>query len=99
MRSPSTHSSIPLILEFGSRSPLFAIVFMNTVLPTADILEDESSAGFAEGGEIRFVEDFVLARDRTKAIEQLIPGTEDYYFYQCLHLAKYPTVRRKSTSY
>ena len=40
----------------------------------------------AEAGEIQFIEDFVLARDRTKAIEQLIPGTDDYYYFQCLHL-------------
>ncbi len=31
------------------------------------------------------VEAFVLAEDRAKALEQLIPGTEEYYFYACLH--------------
>ena len=36
--------------------------------------------------EIQFIEDFVLARDRSKAIQQLIPGTDDHYYYQCLHL-------------
>jgi hypothetical protein len=30
-------------------------------------------------GEIGFVEDFALARDRAAALRQLIPGTEDYY--------------------
>ena len=39
-----------------------------------------------EAGEIQFVEQFVLAADRSEAIEQLIPGTDDYYFYQSLHL-------------
>jgi hypothetical protein len=36
-------------------------------------------------GEVGFVEDFALARDRATALRQLIPGTEDYYFYHALH--------------
>ncbi|WP_254507916.1 hypothetical protein [Anatilimnocola floriformis] len=39
----------------------------------------------ATGGEIDFREDFSLARDRTKPLAQLIPGTEDYYYYHALH--------------
>ena len=39
----------------------------------------------ATGGEMDFREDFSLARDRTKALAQLIPGTEDYYYYHALH--------------
>jgi len=35
--------------------------------------------------EIDFVEDFALAADREQALQQLIPGSEDYYFYYCLH--------------
>src|SRR4051812_26774910 len=27
---------------------------------------------------------FALSKDRAKALEQLIPGTEDYYFHACL---------------
>ncbi|MFO0870347.1 MAG: hypothetical protein U0935_15580 [Pirellulales bacterium] len=42
-------------------------------------------AGVA-GGEIGFVEDFSLAPDRTVPLKQLIPGTEDYYYYHALHL-------------
>ncbi len=36
--------------------------------------------------EIDYLEDFSLAPDRTVALEQLVPGTEDYYYYHCLHL-------------
>src|SRR6187549_4004293 len=36
--------------------------------------------------EVGYVEDFALAKDRTAALKQLIPGTEDYYYYHCLHL-------------
>ena len=35
--------------------------------------------------DIPFVEQFALADDRAKALEQLVPGTEDYYFFHCLH--------------
>src|SRR3954469_14829517 len=39
----------------------------------------------AIAGDIGFVEDFALAKDRTHALKQLIPGTEDYSYYHCLH--------------
>ncbi len=35
--------------------------------------------------EIGFVEKFALAGDREEALRQLIPGTEEYYFYHALH--------------
>lgn len=39
----------------------------------------------ADAGEIQFVEDFSLAKDRSAPLKQLIPGTEDHYYYHCLH--------------
>src|ERR1700676_776863 len=39
----------------------------------------------AMAGEVGYVEDFALAKDRTASLRQLIPGTEDYYYYHCLH--------------
>ncbi|MFC1806097.1 hypothetical protein ACFL09_03865 [Planctomycetota bacterium] len=44
------------------------------------------AAAWVGAGEIGFPEDFALAKDRAEALKQLIPGTEDYYFYHCLHL-------------
>jgi len=35
--------------------------------------------------EIQFIEDFVLGEDREAVLSQLIPGTDDYYYYQALH--------------
>lgn len=35
---------------------------------------------------IPYAETFALARDRRVALEQLVPGTEDYYYYHCLYL-------------
>src|SRR6266849_2792632 len=39
----------------------------------------------AAAGEVGYVEDFALAKDRAASLRQLIPGTEDYYYYPCLH--------------
>ena len=38
------------------------------------------------GEEIGYIEDFSLAEDRAKALEQLIPGTNEFYYFSCLHL-------------
>src|SRR4051812_14920405 len=35
--------------------------------------------------EVGYVEDFALSQDRAAALKQLIPGTEDYYYYHALH--------------
>src|SRR5579864_2512537 len=43
------------------------------------------SISTAAAGEIGFVEDFALAKDRAEALKKLIPGTEDYYYYHALH--------------
>jgi hypothetical protein len=36
--------------------------------------------------EIGFLEEFALAKDRSAALQQLIPGSEDYFYYNSLHL-------------
>ena len=43
------------------------------------------TASLCPAGEIGYVEDFALAKDRAEALKQLIPGTDDYYFHHCLH--------------
>src|SRR3954447_19107140 len=45
--------------------------------------------------EVGYVEDFALAKDRAAALKQLIPGTEDYYYFHALHAlntAKYDAI-------
>src|SRR2546421_12620816 len=42
-------------------------------------------ASVTRAGEVGYVEDFALAKDRAASLRQLIPGTEDYYYYHCLH--------------
>ena len=36
-------------------------------------------------GDIGFVEDFALSKDRPASLKQLIPGTDDFYYYHGLH--------------
>ncbi len=36
-------------------------------------------------GEIGWIEEYSLATDRSVPLKQLIPGTEDYYYYNCLY--------------
>ncbi len=45
-----------------------------------------ATAGYIRADdEIGFVEEFALAKDRAASLRQLIPGTEEYYYYQCLY--------------
>ena len=36
--------------------------------------------------EVGFAEDFALSTNRDETLKQLIPGTDDYYYYNCVHL-------------
>jgi hypothetical protein len=51
---------------------LVPLLLFNMTLPT-----------FA--ADVPFAEDFALARDRAVVLKQLIPGTEEYYYYHALH--------------
>ena len=53
---------------------LFLILTVMMVMP---------STGTAE--EISFWETFALSTERDKALEELVPGSPDYYFFHCLH--------------
>ncbi|MFC1757418.1 hypothetical protein ACFL2H_01445, partial [Planctomycetota bacterium] len=43
------------------------------------------NSGHTSGKEIGFIEDFSLATDRSVPLSRLIPGTDEYYYYHCLH--------------
>jgi hypothetical protein len=47
------------------------------VLATATLVRGDN--------EIGFIERFALAPDREKVLTELVPGTEDYYFFHALH--------------
>ncbi|MCA9147917.1 MAG: hypothetical protein KDA92_01395 [Planctomycetales bacterium] len=39
----------------------------------------------ARAGVVGFLEEFALAPNREVPLQGLVPGTEDYYYYHCLH--------------
>ncbi len=52
---------------------------------------------YAEERQIGFIEDFSLSKKRPDVLKQLIPGTEDYYFYHALdaqHRKDFDTVHQ-----
>ena len=59
------------------------VVLMGVIVMAGMFLGEWTSTGI--GGEIGFIEDFALAPDRAAALKQLVPGTEDYYYYHALH--------------
>ena len=42
-------------------------------------------SGSAQAAEVGYLEDFAIAADRAVALEQLIPGTDEYFYFHCLH--------------
>lgn len=56
---------------------------MRRVMPTGMVLL--AIVTFSWGGEVGYVEDFSLAPERAAVLKQLIPGTEDYYYFHALH--------------
>jgi len=39
----------------------------------------------SHAAEVSYIEDFALAKDRAAALKQLIPGTEDFYYFHALY--------------
>ncbi len=58
---------------------------LRTVLAAATLLSLGAWCPQARAEEIPYVETFALAADRQAVLDQLIPGTEDYFYYHCLN--------------
>ena len=56
---------------------------MKRAIILASVLVLMTSA--ARAGQIGFEEEFALAQDRSEVLKQLVAGTEEYYYYSCLH--------------
>src|ERR1035437_9622527 len=83
------HSGLSL-RQPGYRARRYTMKRLTAVLSVAvflSVLGFSASApwGQARAGDVGFVEDFSLAKDRTVPLKTLIPGTEDYYYYHCLN--------------
>lgn len=80
---PSYSPSIPVFPPV--RSPWFPrTIFGRSMRASFMALVVLLAAVHALGQELGFLEDFVLAPDRFKALEQLVPGSDEHYFYLCL---------------
>ena len=62
--------------ELMTKPSIFSLVF---ILLVSSFMQP------AAADKIGYIEDFALAKNREKALAQLIPGTDDYYFFHCLH--------------
>ena len=71
------------MFEMQSGSPVFRSTGLVRRLWLAALLCLGLSAG-ASSQQIEFVEEFVLASDRQAALQKLVPGTEDYFYYHAL---------------
>ena len=54
----------------------FALLLLGISVARMSLLADN---------EIGFIEKFALAKDRAAVLQQLVPGTEEYYFFHALH--------------
>ncbi|GIW95588.1 MAG: hypothetical protein KatS3mg110_3629 [Pirellulaceae bacterium] len=54
-------------------------------LPAIGMVGCLATVWLAAAEPIPYAETYALARDRRAALEQLVPGTEDYYYYYCLY--------------
>ncbi|MCP4817060.1 MAG: hypothetical protein GY888_31485, partial [Planctomycetaceae bacterium] len=63
-------------------------IIATVILPSLPVqfVAAQSNGRKSTANEIDFIEQFSLAANRQVALDQLIPGTEDYYYYHCLHL-------------
>lgn len=66
---------------------LLAVLFMTT-LPSPPAANAEN---------IGFIEKYALATDRQAMLDQLIPGSEEYFFYHCLHFQVTGELNRAET--
>lgn len=60
----------------------FTAILCSSMIASALLLSTNSKAS-AE--PISWMEDFALAIDREAKLAELIPGSDDYYYYHCLH--------------
>ena len=73
-------------IQLRSLSLLGIIATVILVSLPVQFVAAQSNGRKSTANEIGFIEQFSLAANRQVALDQLIPGTEDYYYYHCLHL-------------
>ena len=88
LTSPATNGIDIMIMNARlpwSLSGSVYAVFSKTSRLAGCLLLATALQAWGQGEEIGVTEDFALAPNREEALEQLIPGSEEYYYYHCLH--------------
>ncbi len=80
---PGSHSDFQSVRSWCATGTLSIAAIMSGVLAMLSLAATDLVA--STGNKIGFDEVFALAEDRAAVLEQLIPGTEAYYYYHCLH--------------
>ena len=62
-----------------------ARIFRPLFLTALTVVMTTVAANLASGQEVQFVEKFAVANDRGAVLDQLIPGTQEYYYFMSLH--------------
>ena len=62
-----------------------ARIFRPLFLTALTVVMTTVAANLASGQEVQFVEKFAVADDRGAVLDQLIPGTQEYYYFMSLH--------------
>ena len=73
-------------IQLRSLSLLGMIATVTLISFPVQFVAAQSAGRKPAANAIGFIEQFSLAAKRQVALDQLIPGTEDYYYYHCLHL-------------
>lgn len=69
-----------MLMQNRSQRLFFLILW--GVAVTASMM---ATATVSANDDIEFVERFALAEDREAILKELVPGTENYYYFHCLH--------------
>ena len=60
-------------------------LFWKLFLVCAWVISSSLSPSRVDAQSISWMEDFALSKDRESKLAELIPGSDDYFFYHCLH--------------
>ena len=81
MTKPSLSRAIVRMLMQNRSLRLFFITWWG-VAATASMI---ATATVSANDDVEFVERFALAEDREAILKELVPGSENYYYFHCLH--------------
>lgn len=67
------------------RSFTLCMLFLSFLITSGILGEPMQATAQNRAQEIQFIEAYALSDDREATLQQLVPGTEEYYYFHCLH--------------